>query len=70
MSDHTRDEEHADRDAGLDETLAATFPASDPLSTDPNPSHPDEGVGNMERDERRGRGPQDTGKSGETPGRR
>lgn len=34
---HTPDEERRIRDAALDETLAETFPASDPLSSDPNP---------------------------------
>jgi len=34
---HTPDEERRIRDAALDETLADTFPASDPLSSDPNP---------------------------------
>ena len=34
---HTPDEERRIRDAALDETLAETFPASDPLSSNPNP---------------------------------
>lgn len=34
---HTPDEERRIREAALDETLADTFPASDPLSSDPNP---------------------------------
>ena len=34
---HTPDEERRIRDAALDETLADTFPASDPLSSNPNP---------------------------------
>jgi predicted GNAT family acetyltransferase len=34
---HTPEEERRIREAALDETLEATFPASDPLSTDPNP---------------------------------
>jgi len=34
---HTPDEEREIREAALDETIAATFPASDPLSTIPNP---------------------------------
>jgi hypothetical protein len=34
---HTPDEEERIRDAALDETLEATFPASDPASTIPNP---------------------------------
>ena len=47
-----RDEEDAG-EAALDETLAATFPASDPLSTDPNPGHPDEHVRSSEEEARR-----------------
>jgi hypothetical protein len=35
--DHTRDEERKIREAALDETLEGTFPASDPLSSNPNP---------------------------------
>ena len=35
--DHTAEEERRIRDAALDETLANTFPASDPPSTLPNP---------------------------------
>ena len=34
---HTREEERRIRDAALDHTIAETFPASDPLSTLPNP---------------------------------
>ena len=34
---HTAEEERRIRDAALDETLANTFPASDPPSTLPNP---------------------------------
>jgi hypothetical protein len=37
MHTHTPDEERAIREAALDETLESTFPASDPLSTTPNP---------------------------------
>jgi hypothetical protein len=36
------DEEKRKREAMLDKTLADSFPASDPLSTDPNPC-PDDG---------------------------
>jgi hypothetical protein len=32
------DDERQHREAGLDETLADSFPASDPPSTDPNPA--------------------------------
>lgn len=38
-------------EAALDDTLAATFPASDPLSTDPNPGHAEEHVRNSEDEE-------------------
>jgi len=33
---HTREEERRNREAALDETIEASFPASDPPSTDPN----------------------------------
>lgn len=38
--DRTNKERKRDdaRERGLDETLAETFPASDPLSTDPDPA--------------------------------
>ena len=35
--DHTPEEERRIREAALDETLADSFPASDPPSTIPNP---------------------------------
>lgn len=34
---HTPEEERENREAALDETIEASFPASDPPSTDPNP---------------------------------
>ena len=34
---HTPEEERAIRDAALDETIEASFPASDPPLSDPNP---------------------------------
>jgi hypothetical protein len=34
---HTPEEERAIREAALDHTIAESFPASDPLSSDPNP---------------------------------
>jgi hypothetical protein len=34
---HTPDEEREIREAALDETIEASFPASDPPSSDPNP---------------------------------
>ena len=43
MSDHmhSKAEERRIREAALDETLDATFPASDPLSSIPNPDDHD-----------------------------
>ena len=41
---HTPAEERAIREAALDETLAETFPASDPPSSIPNPDEHDAGV--------------------------
>jgi hypothetical protein len=38
---HTPDEERKIREAALDETIAETFPASDPPSTIPNPDQDD-----------------------------
>jgi len=35
--EHTAEEERKIREAALDETIAETFPASDPPSTLPNP---------------------------------
>jgi hypothetical protein len=35
--DHTPEEEQRIREAALDETIADSFPASDPPSTIPNP---------------------------------
>ena len=35
--DETPDEERRHREAALDETIEASFPASDPPSSDPNP---------------------------------
>ena len=34
---HTADEERRIREAALDQTIADSFPASDPPSSDPNP---------------------------------
>lgn len=34
---HSPDEERRIREAALDQTLADSFPASDPLSSNPNP---------------------------------
>lgn len=44
MNRKTSEQERRSRDAGLDETLAGTFPASDPLSTLPDPD--DDAAGN------------------------
>jgi hypothetical protein len=38
---HTPDEEREIREAALDETVASSFPASDPPSTLPNPDEHD-----------------------------
>jgi hypothetical protein len=38
---HTPEEERAIREASLDETVEATFPASDPPSSLPNPDDDD-----------------------------
>lgn len=38
---HTPEEERAIREAALDETIAGTFPASDPPSSIPNPDEHD-----------------------------
>ena len=38
---HTPDEERRIREAALDETIAGSFPASDPPSTLPNPDEHD-----------------------------
>jgi hypothetical protein len=34
---HTPEEEHEIREAALDQTIAGSFPASDPPSSNPNP---------------------------------
>lgn len=36
---HSADEQRRIREAALDETIEETFPASDPLSTIPNPDN-------------------------------
>ena len=38
---HTPEEERKIREAALDETVEASFPASDPPSSDPNPDDHD-----------------------------
>ncbi len=37
MTSHSTEKERRAREAALDETIEETFPASDPLSSDPNP---------------------------------
>jgi hypothetical protein len=50
--DHTPEEEHRIREAALDETIAESFPASDPPSSLPNPDeHDAEGSGVEPADE-------------------
>jgi hypothetical protein len=50
--DHTPDEERRIREAALDETVAGSFPASDPASSLPNPDeHDAEGSGVEPADE-------------------
>lgn len=39
--DDTAEKERRIREAALDDTIEASFPASDPPSTDPNPDNPD-----------------------------
>jgi hypothetical protein len=41
---HTPEEERRHREASLDETIAETFPASDPPSSIPNPDADEEEV--------------------------
>jgi hypothetical protein len=45
---HTPEDERQIRDAALDETIEASFPASDPPSTDPNPD--DDSLVDKDRD--------------------
>jgi hypothetical protein len=49
--DHTPEEERSIREAALDETIAGTFPASDPPSSIPNPDEHD-AVSDAPRDSR------------------
>jgi len=52
--DHTPGEERHIREAALDETIAGSFPASDPPSSLPNPDEHDadgSGVGPADADE-------------------
>jgi hypothetical protein len=39
---HTPERERQIREAGLDDTIEQSFPASDPPSTDPNPDNHDD----------------------------
>ena len=59
---HTPEEERRIREAALDETVAGSFPASDPPSSLPNPDeHDAEGSGIKPTDESRSK---DTAKIG------
>lgn len=58
---HTPEEEHRIREAALDETLAGSFPASDPPSSLPNPDeHDAEGSGVESAGESRSHAPATT----------
>ena len=48
--DHTPEEERRIREAALDETIAESFPASDPPSTIPNPDD-DEALENQKAED-------------------
>jgi hypothetical protein len=61
---HTTEEERRIREAALDETVAGSFPASDPASSLPNPDeHDAEGSGVEPADDSRTRAPQRRKKS-------
>jgi hypothetical protein len=49
---HTKEEERAIREAALDETIANSFPASDPPSSIPNPDQHDTAVNDAVSDEK------------------
>ena len=53
---HTDEEERRNREAALDHTIADTFPASDPLSSDPNPDDHSTADEDETREEPRGAG--------------
>lgn len=62
--DHSADEERRIREAALDETVAGSFPASDPPSSVPNPDdHDAEGSGVEPANEPAGPAPQRRDKS-------
>ena len=46
---HTPAEEHAIRETALDDTIAGTFPASDPLSSIPNPDDHEAGIAEQDK---------------------
>ena len=48
--DHTPEEERRIRDAALDQTIEASFPASDPPSSMPNPDDHAAAARNQRRD--------------------
>jgi hypothetical protein len=47
---HTAEEERKIREAALDQTIEASFPASDPPSSDPNPDDDDAGLTTMDEE--------------------
>lgn len=63
---HTAKEERDIREAALDETLEATFPASDPSSSLPNPDDHEAAARQGRRERRRTEGSTDSG-SGSQP---
>lgn len=48
---HTAEEERKIREAALDETIEASFPASDPPSSNPNPDDHDAGEPALQPDD-------------------
>jgi len=48
-----REEERRNRERALDETLEDSFPASDPLSSDPNPAHGEDDRKREEEDDQK-----------------
>jgi hypothetical protein len=57
--DHTPDEERRIRDAALDQTIEASFPASDPPSSTPNPDDHAAAARNRRRESEERRAPHD-----------
>ena len=48
---HTAEEERKIREAALDQTIEASFPASDPPSSNPNPDDHDAGKPHLQPDD-------------------